>query len=308
MSILEAGLSIIILNWNAAVDTIRCVRQVAAWQRLSPTIWVVDNGSTDDSIEAISRECPDAHLIHSSSNLGFAGGNNKGIERALAGCDAPILLLNNDASVSERDVIRLLDTLRSDEKIGFVGPLLFDADNNERLLAAGGRDPVRHHQSHIMKMPSEEPVHGVEYVPGTVLLARPEVFRKVGLLDERYFFTMEIADLCMRAREQGYLSVVDARARAFHALSRSSEQRETLHAYYIIRNRFLFISKFHTDRRVQFYVFWALYSLALLARVQLGGNQVAAQAIWTGLLDGLRGRFGGQNQRVLRPRRQNRPS
>jgi GT2 family glycosyltransferase len=308
VSNIQRELSIIILNWNAAADTIHCVQQVAAWQRLCPTIWVVDNGSTDSSINAISQECPYAQLIRNSSNLGFAGGNNRGIEEALAGSDAPILLLNNDASVAEEDVVRLVKTLGSNEKIGFVGPLLFDINDDERLLAAGGRDPVRHHQSHILKMSSGEPVREVEYVPGTVLLGRPEVFRTVGLLDERYFFTMEVADLCMRAREQGYLSVVDTRARAFHALSRSSELRETLHAYYIIRNRFLFIRKFHTNRRTLFYSSWTLYSLALMLKVRLGSKPAAARAIWAGLLDGLRGRFGGQNERVLRLCGQSPPS
>lgn len=301
-------LSVILLNWNAAGDTIRCAEQVTAWRRLCPTIWVVDNGSTDGSAQAISQECPQARVIRNASNLGFAGGNNKGIAEALAVSDAPILLLNNDASIAEDHIVRLLETLGSDEKIGCVGPLLFDADANEHLLAAGGRSPVRHHQSHILTVPSGEPVREVEYVPGTVLLAKADVFRTVGLLDERYFFAMETADLCVRARQQGYVSVVDARAHALHALSRSSELRETLHAYYIIRNRFLFIRKFHPNRRALFYSFWTLYSLALMVKTELSGKTTAARAVRAGLLDGLRGRFGGQNKRVLRLCEQDRSS
>lgn len=299
-SIIRTELSVILLNWNAAGDTIRSVQQVVAWQGLCPTIWVVDNGSNDGSAEAISEACPQARVVLNTSNLGFAGGNNKGIAEALAASDAPILLLNNDASIAESDVVRLLETLGSDERIGFAGPLLFDADASERLLAAGGRSPVRHHQSHILTVPSGGPIHEVEYVPGTVLLARSRVFRTVGLLDERYFFAMETADLCVRARQQGYVSVVDSRARAYHALSRSSELRETLHAYYIIRNRFLFIHKFHPRGRAVFYTLWALYSLALMVKADLTGTKTAARAVRVGLLDGLRGRFGGQNERVMR--------
>jgi len=293
------GFAVIILNWNAAADTIRCVCAVASWTRLKPTIWVVDNGSTDGSPELIARECPDVHLIRSLTNLGFAGGNNRGITAALSAGDAPILLLNNDAIIDESDMIRLLDTLQADPQIGFIGPLLFDARKRDRLLSAGGRDPARHHQSHILELATSEPLQVVECVPGTVVVVRSEVFRKVGLLDEAYFFASEVADLCMQASRQGWLSAINTRARAFHNLGRSSELRDTLHTYYIIRNRFLLIRKFHRQRKLLFYGFWTVYSLVLSLKVWLNGRPATARAISLGLLDGLNGRFGGQNERVL---------
>jgi hypothetical protein len=72
-----------------------------------------------------------------------------------------------------------------------------------------------------------------------------------------------------------------------------------LHSYYIIRNRFLFIRKFHPRSRFLFYGFWTLYSLALAVKVRLNGKAAMARAVCLGLLDGLRGRFGAQNERVL---------
>jgi len=103
----------------------------------------------------------------------------------------------------------------------------------------------------------------------------------------------------MRASQEGYVSAIDTRARAFHNLGRSSDLRSTLHIYYIIRNRFLLIRKFHRNRKLVFYAFWTLYSVALSLKVQLSGEVATARAIRLGLLDGLRGRFGGQNDRVL---------
>jgi GT2 family glycosyltransferase len=292
-------LAVIILNWNAAADTIRCVGEVTSWTRLKPTIWVVDNGSTDGSSELIARECPDVHLIRNRTNLGFAGGNNRGISAALSAGDAPVLLLNNDAIVDEADVTRLLETLQANPQIGCIGPLLFDAQKKDSLLSAGGRDPARHHHSHILELATSEPLQVVECVPGTVVVVRSEVFRTVGLLDEAYFFASEVADLCMQANQHGYLSAIDTRARAFHDLGRSSELRSTLHTYYIIRNRFLLIRKFHSKRRLLFYGFWTAYSLALSLKVQVSGSPATARAIRMGLLDGLDGQFGGQNERVL---------
>ena len=260
---------------------------------------MVDNGSTDSSADIVSRQCPDTHVIRNPINLGFAGGTNKGIVQALAEEDAPILLLNNDAFVAERDVIRLLDTLSGDKRIGCIGPLLFDAEQQDKLLSAGGRNPVLHHHGHILKLPVDETVSFVEYVPGTVIIVRADVFHAVGLLDEEYFFGVEVADLCMRAGKQGYLSAIDARARATHTLGRSSHLRETLHTYYIIRNRFLFIPKFHRNLKFLLYGVWALYSVALSLKVYLEGKPAMAQAVHLGLRDGLQGRFGGQNERVL---------
>jgi GT2 family glycosyltransferase len=291
-------LSIIILNWNAAADTIRCVRHITAWTQLKPAIWVVDNASGDGSTEIIAGECPQVHLLRNPHNLGFAGGNNRAIVEALAAGDAPILLLNNDAVIEEADAIRLLETLAADEHIGFIGPLLFDAEQKDRLLAAGGGNPVKHHHSHFHAFNPEEPVFSVTYIPGTVIIGRAEVFRRVGLLDEAFFFSSEIADLCMQASQQGYRSVIDSRARAYHTLSRSSKWRGTLYTYYIIRNRFILLRKHHRWN-ILLYTFWTLYSIALALKLQLSGAKDTAHAVRLGLLDGLQGRFGGQNERVL---------
>jgi GT2 family glycosyltransferase len=292
-------LAVVILNWNAAADTVRCVRDIVTWERLEPIVLVVDNASTDDSVSVISRQCPEVSLIRNSVNLGFGAGSNRGIAEALSLGDAPILLLNNDASIGENDVVRLLRTLRGNDQVGFIGPLLFSEERRNTLLAAGARNPAFHHHSHIREAPADGPVHVVECVPGTVLLGRAEVFRQVGLLDESYFYGSEVVDLCLRARAAGYLSVIDTRARAYHDLHRSSALRGTLYPYYIIRNRFLLVRKFHKKRKVLLYTFWGLYSLALSVKERVRGNASAARAIRLGLLDGLRGRFGNQNERAL---------
>jgi hypothetical protein len=74
--------------------------------------------------------------------------------------------------------------------------------------------------------------------------------------------------------------------------------RETLYPYYIVRNRFLFVRKFYPRLKFLLYGFWGFYGLALSIKVQSTGKSVAAQAIRLGVWDGLRGKFGGQNERV----------
>jgi GT2 family glycosyltransferase len=292
-------LAVVILNWNAAQETIRCVRNVRSWTRVRPTIWVVDNHSVDGSPEVISREFPDIHVLPNSENLGFGGGNNRGIVQSLATSDAPILLLNNDAFIEEQDVLRLGTTLGASERLGFVGPLLFSPDGEKVLLSAGGRDIAVHLNTHIERVGSDKPVRETAYVPGTVVLIRSQVLSTIGLFDPDYFFSGEMADLCERARRHGYASVIDTRARAYHAQHDPSRFRETLYAYYSLRNRFLFIRKFRRCPSALLYGIWALYGLGMALKAFIQNRPARARAVCLAVLDGLRGRFGGQNARVL---------
>jgi GT2 family glycosyltransferase len=296
----DMSISVIVLNWNAAEDTLRCIRAVDTWRTLRPSLWIVDNASGDGSPDIIAREAPHVHLIRNATNQGFAGGNNRGIEAALRESQAPLLLLNNDAHIAESAVVTLLETLGAHPDIGFVGPLLFSESVPPQLLSAGGRSPIHHHHSHITAPPQTQAVFTVEYVPGTVLLINPAALKIAGLLNEDYFFTMEVAELCMRAARYGYRSAINPHAQATHALeARPSHLRKTLYAYYIIRNRFLLMRDIKPHPLPGFYIAWTLYSVALTLKLHVTGEKQAAQAIWLGLRDGLQGRFGGQNERVL---------
>ncbi|HEX9595596.1 MAG TPA: glycosyltransferase family 2 protein [Anaerolineales bacterium] len=292
--------SVVILNWNAAQDTVRCARQVCTWQQVLARVWIVDNASDGNDVaylQAFLRdELPSGRLIRNEQNLGFSGGTNRGIAAALAESNAPILLLNNDATIDEAAVVHLLATLDADPMIGVVGPVLLRA-GCEVVITAGNKDLVWRHQSAIRTPPFG--LLSVDYVSGAAVLFRAELFRAIGLLDEAYFFNVEIADLCRRARRHGYRTVVEPAARAYHNLDRSGVLRSTLYTYYIVRNRFLYIRKFYRGLRLPLTGFWILYSLLLAWKVQLAGNPDSAQAIRMGLADGVRGRFGGQNERVL---------
>ncbi|MCA9920997.1 MAG: glycosyltransferase family 2 protein [Anaerolineales bacterium] len=290
-------LSIIILNWNAGDDTIACIHPILQWQQIRPLTIVIDNASTDGSADKIAAALPDVQLIRNGRNEGFAGGSNRGMEAALVAGDAPVLLLNNDATIAEVDVLRLLQTLDEQPEIGFVVPQIFNAESND-LISSGGKNPVLHHQTRVRSFPNDAPVQIVETVSGTAVLLRPTMLRQIGLLDERFFFSTELADLCLRGKKHGFLSAVEQRARATHTVSRSVDYRSSLYVYYIVRNRFLILRN-HYRRHLPLYLFWAAYSAALSFKLRLTGPQATARAVRLGLWDGVNGRFGGQNERVL---------
>ena len=94
------------------------------------------------------------------------------------------------------------------------------------------------------------------------------------------------------------MCAVERRASASHTISRSAPLRSSLYVYYIVRNRLLFLRS-HYRWRFDLRAFWLAYTLALALKLRLGGQQSTARAVWLALADGVNGRFGGQNERVL---------
>jgi len=293
------SLAVILLNWNNSIDTIRCVRAIDAWQRLRPEIWVVDNGSQDESVARLQAECPNIRLLLCEHNLGFAAGNNLAIRRAMEAGATRLFLLNNDAAIGEDDVVQLMATLQTSPRAGIVGSLLRDPPPLARLQAAGGRNVAWHVATHRLDLPKSEEPFPVDYVPGTAILISSEVFRTAGLLDERYFISGEIADLCLRARRHGFACLIDPRTTTFHDTGRSSDLREAFYAYYFLRNRFLYVRKFYSLAVVPLSLYWGAFGLLAVAGALRRGRQSRARALWLALRHGLSGTFGDQSASLL---------
>lgn len=293
-------LAVVILNWNQAADTVRCAEAVAAWTSVTPDIWVVDNASQDGSRDLIAKQCPAVHVLASDNNLGFAGGNNLALRRIMTTQADAVFLLNNDAAIAEDQVQRLLAELETQPHLGVVGPLLDERRGQVRVITAGGRDIARHlatrREYRAQDLPSliaTRRLIDVDYVPGTVALIRSEVFRKVGLFDEDYFFSGEMADFCRRAGDKSYASAICPRARATHEPGGGA--RSTLYRYYTLRNRFLYIRKFYPAQCAVYAGLWSAVALAMAARSLIQGRPAEARAAWRALRDGLAGRFGNRN-------------
>lgn len=295
-----ARVNTVILNWNAADDTGRCLRQVEGWSGVDSRTWVVDNGSQGPDLQLLERGLGGASLLRSDQNLGFSGGTNLGVARAVETSDAPVLLLNNDVTMTGDAVSTLLETLASRPECGIVGPVLLQPDGDgSRILSAGSRNPVLHRFPAITAPPEGGKSYRAAYVSGAAVLIRAEVFRRVGLFDERYFFATEMADLCRRAEQSGFTTLVNPRSTALHDVERASSLRETLYVYYVVRNRFLYIGKFHRLLSPLLIGFWGLYGFEQAWRLKRQGRGATAAAIRMGVVHGLTRRFGGRNEEVI---------
>jgi GT2 family glycosyltransferase len=153
---------------------------------------------------------------------------------------------------------------------------------------------------HEVKSLPGYPLHEVDYVSGTVFLARAGALQEIGLLDEDYFFSGEIADFCKRARDRGHKICVDLEVEARHDTGQTPKEiRDTLHAYYSLRNRFLYVSKQHAPERTKYFAQWTLAGALALARAVGHGRLARARAIVLALTDACCGRYGNRNARFL---------
>jgi GT2 family glycosyltransferase len=300
------GLAVVLINWRQEERTLRCVRAVAGWHALKPRVIVVDNESTEATYSALSAAVPDEDLICSTVNNGYAGGNNLGIKRALAAELDFVLLLNTDAEISSAGVSQLLARLDACAQIAIIGPVVNESDDRQTRRHVGGRDIASHSLTRISMSPAHSeslmgyPVQAVDYVPGTVFLARGSVFEEIGFLDEEYFFSGEIADFCKRARDRGHKVCVDLEVEAQHHTNQTQiHRRETLYLYYGLRNRFLYVRKHYPGRKLRYFAYWTMRGALGFARAVLQGEMERARAILLAVVHGYRGRYGNQNAALV---------
>lgn len=205
---------IVVLTWNDRQDVLECL---AALERLgypAAETFVVDNGSTDGTLEAL-RGRAGFRLIENGANIGYAAGNNAGIRAALAAGCRYVWILNNDAAPEPGSLGTLVEFMEAHPEAGMCGP---------SILHPGKSTPSQQHHrrrlgpatllllhtplnilvrrfgsfDHLWARPGE-----VYTVQGSCLLARRELFERVGLLDERTFLYWEEPILAERMRPTG---------------------------------------------------------------------------------------------------------
>jgi cellulose synthase/poly-beta-1,6-N-acetylglucosamine synthase-like glycosyltransferase len=115
---------IVILNWNGYLDTLRCVASLEQQQFTNFRILIIDNGSTDGSIEVLRGLGDRVCLIENSNNLGYTGGNNRAMREAFDRGADYVWLFNNDAVAEPDTLIRMVDACEADVRIGLASPLI----------------------------------------------------------------------------------------------------------------------------------------------------------------------------------------
>jgi GT2 family glycosyltransferase len=249
----EPLIYIIVLNWNGKEDTLTCLSSVTAIKYPNFRIIVVDNGSSDGSVQAIRAGFPGLWVIETGENLGYAGGNNVGIRHALEHGANYVFLLNNDTRVAPDILERLLEAAYAIPDAGVLGAKIYYLSRPDAIWYVGAE--WQHEQSKFAHRRSDNPaletVKDTDYVCGCAFFVPAPVFEKVGLLDETFFLTYEETDWCYRARQAGFRILVATRAEVWHAVSASfGGETSPLASYFMYRNRLLWAHRHLAWRQV----------------------------------------------------------
>lgn len=210
-------LSIVLVNTNNGAVLFPCLDSVFRFtQGLDYEVIVVDNGSTDGSLETLKRDYASRiRLVENGANLGFCKANNRGMEKAEG---RAVILLNSDTELRDNAMKVLYDRLFSSEKTGACGGTLvypggapqfsygcYPSFSRMLWITVSGLLHIRAGRRERAIIPVEgDGPRRVEYICGADLMMKKSVLDEVGLLDERFFIYFEETDLCCRIAQAGY--------------------------------------------------------------------------------------------------------
>jgi GT2 family glycosyltransferase len=274
----------VVLSWNGREDTLACLRSLEGEEA---DVIVVDNASIDGTAEAVTG----VELVRNERNLGYAGGMNVGIRRALErGADA-VLLLNNDVEVEPGAIAAMAAAA---DGAGAVCPVVVFADEPSRVWYAGARfDPRRGYNGrHLTDIP--EDVVETERISGAAVLMPRDAVERIGLFDERLFAYHEDAEWSLRARAAGLPLLVTPHSRVRHKVSASTGGEGSPTALYYSARNLLAVSEQHAPLgRIGTWRRRAVALGALLVQALMGRRRREGfHAIREGWRDFRDGRFG----------------
>ena len=275
---------VVILNWNRKDDTIECIDSLKGMSYSNFRTVVVDNGSSDGSVEALKARFPALEVLVNSENLGYAAGNNVGIRFALQQRADYVLLLNNDTVVHRHLLGELVRVGEADPQAGVLTPKIYSHGSRDRIWSAG---PKRRIVSIALGKGNSiyEKQREVKYATGCALLVKREVFENVGMFDPAYFLYQEDNDFSKRVREGGYKIIYVPSAEMWHKVSGSTQGDSRTKWYHQARSTVHFYRK----NVGVWYLTLPIFLLWVIIREILLGNRGAIKPYALGILDGLRG-------------------
>jgi len=230
-----ANLSVVVVNWNGRQLLQECLSSLLSQSVPDIEVVLVDNGSTDDSVDLVRNRFPTVKLLALESNRGFAAGNNRGIEATSAEF---VALLNNDA-VADRYWAEHLLRAAADARVGMAASKVVLHGDRGKLDSAGdGMTTVgvgfkRGHLASPDDYRSAESVFGAS---GCAMLLRRSMLADIGGLDEDFFLLYEDCDLCFRAQLRGWRCRYAPEAVVYHRLNESIGKLSRTHVFYGQRN------------------------------------------------------------------------
>jgi len=283
--------SIVILNWNQRDMTLACLESLRKISYPNYEIIIVDNGSTDGSIEAIKKEFPELTVIENGRNLGVAGGRNVGIEYVQQRGTDYLLLLDNDTIVHKDFMTEMVKAGESDNRAGILtGKIYFYSEPDKIWCAGCSLSLYRRHISAIgydeIDKGQYDDIREVEHVAGCCLMIKKKVIDEIGILDQNFieYFT-EDTDWCLRARKKGYKIMYVPKAKIWHHVIKKTSVSERY--WYLKGRNLMWLMRKHA--RLHHWIVFSFYlvvgSAKVLYREAKAGNLRQVFTMVKGTLD-----------------------
>ena len=282
----------VMVNWNRCQDALECLASLEKLDYPNHRILYVDNGSTDDSIQAITQQFPHIEQLHLSPNRGFAGGFNAGIRHALALGAELVFIISNDTTIAPQSLSALVQQL--EPGVGVLAPLIYYTGSPEVIWVSGGKtNPwTLETKDHLKdrKAPARLPAFiEQDFVSGCAMLFTPAALETAGMFDEDFHFYYEDADLCLRMRRAGQRIRMVPAAQVWHKVAATSGGQDSpTERYWMARSSLRFFRKHARPHQVPIIAVWRTFSaLRTSLRLLRRGRRASLQAYWKGLWDGL---------------------
>lgn len=269
----------IVLNWCNEAVTRECLRSLEESEYDSLELLLVDNGSPDGSGGRLREAFPGVHFLQTGANLGYTGGNNRGIEWALAREVDFVLILNNDVVLQPGAITRMVEAAEgAGSKVGGVVPKILFHHDPDRIWYGGGEfSPLRGLGLHWKEgeldgNDAPEETRDVTFMTGACCLLSTSALREVGGFDEAFFAYTEDAEISLRLLKSGFRILYQPQARVLHhspppgtpptpfqIRQRDRNRRRVMRIHFPLSARIPFLLRFYLSRAV-------LFSGYLLAR------------------------------------------
>ncbi len=290
-----------ILNWNKAAETLHCLDSLRTLVRdgMDVDILVIDNGSRQSEYEALRDGVApgSAEVVRVEHNLGFTGGHNVSLARALKENYDYIWLLNNDSTAQADTLIKLVTAIAADPRCGAVSPLIIPDDDSPARHAWGfthdwrARSNPRVDSAAASKALHENDPLGV-CLAGTAIVFRLQAIREVGLLDDRLFAYYDDNDIGVRLARAGWTSKVVFDANATHGVRQHAEQ--PLYYFYLMYRNELIFWHTHMPKELRKHLWLKLVNQSMfnVNRMRHNGMHKQADTALLGIADFMAGRGG----------------
>ncbi len=291
---------LLILNWNKPLDTIECIDSCLKLDYDNYEILLVDNHSEDDSVAQLKNRYPKIHLVVNSENLGYAGGNDVGLQYALKQNADFILILNNDTVLDPQMLSLLVQAAKDHPKAGLLAPKVLYYDDPSLINSLGtSMDWFRMRpylgECHRKDTGNYDPILHKDILVGCALLVPKKTIERIGIIDEKFFLFHEEADWCFRSLRAGFENLVVPKAVIYHKASKTMREFSSTTHYYSTRN-FLYMARRNASflNHIKMYfglLYYVLKHIPMFFSKDMAKRKLA-QAFFGGLQDYYSNRMG----------------